>query len=71
MKTTRFYAAITKEIEKGKLYAYVEPFTDDTNVLHLSPLGAVHINVYATKKRAREVVDFWNECYKANGTYAF
>ena len=24
-----------------------------------------------TKKKAHELADFWNECYKKNGTYLF
>ena len=29
------------------------------------------VNLCRTKKEAQELSDFWNQCYKDNGTYAF
>ena len=33
--------------------------------------GIIHANILPTKKRAEEVAQYWNDCYKANGTYFF
>lgn len=33
--------------------------------------GLIHANICPTKKRAEEVAEFWNNSYKANGTYFF
>ena len=69
---SRFYAAVTCEDTNGKLYAYVINFTDSDNALFaLQRPGILHANIYTTKKRASEIADFWNECYKKNGTYKF
>lgn len=30
-----------------------------------------HAHLCGTKKQAYQLADFWNECYKANGTYMY
>ena len=69
---SRFYAAVTIKDPDGKLFAFVEPFTESDNIVSKFEMrGILHANVYTTKKRASEVVDFWNDCYRRNGTYKF
>ena len=73
----RFYMAVTEKVAKENGYpkdgyiSFVIPFTEATNVETLIRETFVHENVYTSKKQAQEVCDFWNECYKKNGTYAF
>lgn len=33
--------------------------------------GIIHANICATKKQACEVVNLWNDSYRANGTHLF
>lgn len=33
--------------------------------------GLKFANIYPTKKKAAEIAQFWNDGYKANGTYFF
>ena len=33
--------------------------------------GLVSANIFPTKKEAKAVADYWNECFKRNGTYFF
>lgn len=70
MKNT--YLATTVQ-ENGKRYAYIVPVSSGDNLLSVIARikGVEHINAYPTKKEAKEVVEFWNECYKINGTYMF
>ena len=66
-----FYCAVTIE-ENAKYYSYVVKVSPSDNVLSkLSINGILHANIYETKKRAAEIVAFWNAAYKANGTYLF
>ena len=73
-KTTnskRIYFAVTVE-EDGKLYSYVLPVSTSDNVLcKLTIKGLKWANVCETKKRAAEIVTFWNDCARANGNYMF
>lgn len=54
-------------------YAYVLTTNENLNLVsELKAIrGLVSANVYPTKKRAREMVEFWNQCFKRNGTYLF
>ena len=64
-----FYFACVKE-QDGKRYATVERVSDCESVLW-KLAGYESANIMPTKKRAQEVVDFWNDCYKKNESYAF
>lgn len=64
-----FYFACVKE-QDGKRYATVERVSDCESVIW-KLAGYESANIMPTKKRAQEVVDFWNDCYKKNGSYAF
>lgn len=54
-------------------YADVLRVSSDNNIL--SALGAIgglkSANAFTSRKQAEEVAEFWNECYKRNGTYLF
>lgn len=68
MNSKKFYAAVTVE-ESGKYISYVLPFTSQDNVICcLNIKNIVSANVYDTRKRAEEICEYWNECYKKNGT---
>lgn len=81
----RFYYAVTvdytgdkhyynpgEDQSKEKYYAFVESATETDNLLSRFNMwgNVLHVTPFETKKRAQEIVDFWNECYKKNGTYA-
>lgn len=69
-----FYYAVVVE-ENEKYYSYVEKQYSSNNLLpmfeRLKRSGAVVIHPCHTKKHASELVDFWNDAYKTNGTYMF
>lgn len=54
-------------------YAYVLKVNEDQDLVsELDAItGLVSANICPTKKRAVELVEFWNACYKRNGTYLF
>ena len=64
-----FYFACIKE-QDGKRYATVECVSDCESVLW-KLAGYESANAMPTKKKAHEVVDFWNDCFRKNGTYMF
>ena len=67
----RYYIAVTEKREGGN-HAYWIYLTENDNVLSiLSNPRIMFGNIFSTLKRAEEVVDAWNESYKANGTYLF
>lgn len=82
-----FYIAVTVKQDKNEniltertkqeycpgYYSYIIKCTEADNLCSvLSCIGGLqHANIYATKKRAAEVVNAWNAAYKANGTYLF
>ena len=69
--TENVWAAVTVQ-EYGRYYSYVTPISAADNALSkLAITGIVSANIYRTKKQAAEVVTFWNECYRKNGTYLF
>ena len=61
-----------EDLTGKKLCAFVESVTEQDNILPLlNRWGNVWaVNAFETKKRAEEVADYWNDCYKRNGTYA-
>ena len=66
-----FYIAVTVE-ENGKYYAYAVIVSQNDNVLSkLAIKGILHANICETKKKCIEIVNLWNNSYKANGTYIF
>ena len=70
MEKTTFIAVTVHE--DGKYYSYAIKTKNNNNLLSvLNIKGIVSANVCDTFKKAREIVDYWNECYKRNGTYMF
>ena len=53
-----------------KYYAYVVEINKENAIpTHWVTSGKVYPR--ETKKKAEELANYWNECYKANGTYMF
>ena len=66
-----FYVAVQIE-ENGKYYAYAIKTSEAGNLIsQLQIKGITSANIFETKKRAGEVVNAWNNGYKANGKYLF
>jgi hypothetical protein len=67
-----FYYAVNTE-DNGKIYAFVikASINENLKTLFSGYKNLISINACETKKRAEELANFWNECYKANGTYMF
>ena len=67
----KFYIVV-QITENNKNYAYVITVSESDNLLSkLKILNIKSANIFATKKRAYEVAERWNACFKANGTYYF
>lgn len=71
-KKNKTWLAVTVT-ENGKNYAYaVSAFGSDNlcSVLgRISGLECAHI--CTSKKNASDLATFWNDCFKANGSYMF
>lgn len=66
-----FYIAVNIE-EEGKMFADVIKTNSDNNLLsELAIKNIVSANICETKSEAVKLVEHWNNCYKANGTYLF
>ena len=58
--------------ENGKYYAYMFRVSEHENIkAKLEDPRIITANVYPTKKQATAIVEFWNACYKENGTFLF
>lgn len=69
----KYYLAVTVEEKPNLYYSYVVDAPQNNNlcsVLERIP-GLKCANIYGTRKQAKEITDFWNDCYKVNGTYLF
>lgn len=56
----------------GKHYAYAVTVANSDNLIaFLGVDGLEHVNATSTKKEAKELADYWNECYRKNGTYMY
>lgn len=66
-----FYFAVTVK-ENNKYYAYVIKTSANSNLKStFNNPKFDNITIFPTKKRAYEVAEHWNACFKANGTYYF
>lgn len=66
-----FYIVVQIQ-ENGKYYAYVIRATGADNLLSkLAIKNIVTANICPTRKAARALADFWNDCYKQNKTFLF
>ena len=72
MNTKNFWLACSIQ-ENGKRYAYVVKAPQHDNLVSvMQRVKNLEIaEIYNSKKQAGEVVTFWNECYKNNGSYMF
>lgn len=61
-----FYVVVVEEHE-GKSFASVIRVSDCDNIAYRFDKYICAI-IMPTKKKSEEVADFWNECYKKNGT---
>ena len=64
-----FYIAYSAQLD-GKNWAGVTVVSSNINIMNLSQClhGVQTANLCATKKAAEELADYWNECFKRNGT---
>lgn len=69
---TTFMPRSNPDVDIG-YYAYVLKTNENQNLVSELDMigGLVSANVCRTRKRAVELVEFWNSCYKQNGTYLF
>ena len=67
-----FYDRINPNYNPGYC-AYVVTVSQQDNLKSvLDRIGGLqHANIFPTKKAAEEVARYWNDGYKANGTYFF
>lgn len=58
--------------ENGKNYSFVMKIAENENITErLKHPRIVIAQLCSTKKAAAHVVNHWNACYKADGTYLF
>ena len=58
--------------ENGRNYACMLRYTGTDNLLPVLKIkNIVAANICPTKKAARALVPFWNDCFKNNGTFLF
>lgn len=66
-----YYVAITEK--NKKLFAHVVRVNNYSDLLFaLNRIENItSATACSTKREASELAEFWNECYKKNGTYLF
>ena len=71
-KNKNIFSDEKKEYKEG-YGAFVIKVSENDNVFwNLDIIGGLmHANIKPTKKEAQALADFWNECYKQNGTYLY
>ena len=72
-KNERIFTERANETPERGLYAYMIRCTESDNIKAILERvgGIIHAKICPTKKNAAETVNYWNACYKANGTYLF
>ena len=66
-----FYYAVVNE-ENGKYFAYAERVREGNNIKsYFEADDIIIVHPCGTFKEAKEIAEYWNECYKKNGTYMF
>lgn len=67
-----FYLAVQIE-ENGKGFACDYTVAENENLLSVLAgiKGAKAVNICQTRKQAREIAEFWNDCARKNGVYLF
>ena len=82
-----FYFAVTVEQDRNEsvltertgpeykpgYYSYIVKCSENDNIKAKLEIvgGLLHANICPTKKAAETLVNHWNACHKANGTYLF
>lgn len=61
-----FYFAYSAQVN-GRNYAGTMRKTDSDNLLALAG-NVTALHICATRKAAEELANYWNECYRINGT---
>ena len=69
MSTRRRWAAVTDEPVKGKYVSYALSFRGNENLVWITR-GHMTFNIMSSKQEALELTNYWNECYRKNGTLA-
>ena len=70
-KYSYFYYVVVEK-ENGKYFAYAERVHGSNCIKHyFSADNIENVMPTATFKGAKEIAEYWNECYKRNGTYMF
>ena len=79
-----FYMVVTVELDKNEnifsdekkapemgLHSFPITVNDSQNLVSVLDTikGLKTANLFGTKKKAKEIAVFWNECYKKNGTH--
>lgn len=58
--------------ENEKNYAYAVKVNSSDNLLSKLQIKDIKTaNICESRKEASKLADYWNECYKKNGTYMF
>jgi hypothetical protein len=72
MLSKNVYLALNVK-ENGKLYAFAWKVSGNQDLLSVLRgfKNLETVNVCPSFKSAKELVAFWNDCYKANGSYMF
>lgn len=68
---TYIWTVITNT-KNGKNYSHAWRFGNGSTLSsQMEAFKGASIHLCKTKKEARELAEFWNNCYKDNGTYMF
>ena len=75
------YIVMTKLVEaeyskhpenEERYFAFMETVSKSDNIIPIvSRPNILHANIFTSRQEAEQIRDFWNYCYKKNGTYAF
>lgn len=69
MNYRKRWAAVTDEEENGKYISYALSFSQCDNLVYICK-GHLTFNIMPSKQKAIELTNYWNECYRKNGTLA-
>ena len=64
-----FYITFSAQLD-GKYWAGTMTVSSNDNIMNISQriAGMQTANLCTTRKAAEELADYWNECFKRNGT---
>ena len=65
------YIAITIKTDDKYISHVIRASKNDNLLSVLNIKGIQNANICSSKKKAYELSDYWNDCYKINGTYLF